>query len=440
MKLIGQENKGNHIVCLTVEVSAEEFAPALERSFRKNSPGLTVHGFRKGKAPRKMIEKIYGEGVFYEDAVAYAYPEAYAAAVAEAGIKPVVNPDVNVESISEAEGFVFTASVTVRPPVELGAYKGLSAEYAPRPVTEADIDAHIARLRERNAAMQAVERPAAEGDTVLLDYEGSIDGVPFDGGKAVNAQLDIGARRFITGFEEQIPGHSAGEEFEITVTFPEGYPSAALAGKTAVFAVKLHEVREKLLPRLDDEFAKDVSEYDTMEQLRQSVAEQTEEANRLRADAEFEDRLIRQMIDNAKVDIPDVMVEQETDGIMRELAYRMYGSGIDLQAYLSSTGQTAKSLRDSHKAEAAAKAKAELVFDAVAEAENLTVTDEETDAEYARLSREHSAPREAVEKSLSAEALRSELLMKKVVKTLVDSAVKTAPAPGGTNTKEDKAP
>ncbi|HEX2939075.1 MAG TPA: trigger factor, partial [Ruminiclostridium sp.] len=294
---------------LEISVDKDKFAEAVDKAFKANGKRINVPGFRKGKAPRSVVEKLYGEGVFYEDAVNSLYPEAYEAAVKEAGIEPVDRADIEVVKLDK-DGFTFKAKVTVKPEVEVGDYKGLKAVKKVYTVTDGDVDHELFHVRERNARIISVEdRAAQKGDITVIDFEGFLDGVPFEGGKAEKHELELGSGSFIPGFEDQVVGHNVGDEFDINVTFPEKYQSEQLAGKPVVFKIKLHEIKARELPELDDEFAKDVSEFDTLDEYKADIKKHIQEAKDRKSTNDVDDALIDQIVEGMKAEIPEVMFE-----------------------------------------------------------------------------------------------------------------------------------
>ena len=375
-------------VKLTIEVSAEQFEAATQKAYQKAGKRFNVPGFRKGKAPRKVIENMYGPLAFFDDAFDIVYPEAYQAAIAEQGVEPVDRPDVSIETLPEGETpLVFSLVVAVKPEVELGAYKGIEVEKRAYNVTDDEVDAAIAQLQEGVARMVDVDRPVENGDTVNLDYSGSVDGVKFDGGTAQGQTLTIGSGQFIPGFEEQMVGMAVGEEKDIEVTFPEEYHAENLAGKKAVFAVKVNGIQVKELPTLDDEFAKDVSEYDTLEALRDAKRQELLEQAEKNAKIQKENDVVRKAVENATVEVPDAMVERQIDSFLQDMGYRLQMQGISLEDYLKYTNTEISALRDQYRADAALRVKSQLVLEAISKAEAIEATPEEIGdkvAEYAK--------------------------------------------------------
>ncbi|NLT98737.1 MAG: trigger factor [Christensenellaceae bacterium] len=373
------ESAGANKVKLTVEVTPEDFADALQKAYLKNKSKFFVQGFRKGKVPRPVIERHYGEGVFYEDAFEILFPESYTRAVKELDIVPVSRPEIDIEKISKEEGIVYTAEVYVKPEVKLGQYKGVEAELVEAEVTDEQVEAEIARIRERNARWVDVDREAQNGDKVVIDYSGSVDGVKFDGGTADNQIIELGSGTFIPGFEEQIVGMKKGEEKDLTVTFPENYRAKDLAGKEAVFHVKLHDVKQKELPDLDDDFAQDVSEFDTMDEYRADIkAKLLERAEEFAKEA-TQNNVLEAVVGTAEIDLPECMIENQIDQQIRQLEYSMMYQGIRLEDYLQMTGTKMEDIRAQYRESAEKSVRTQLVVEAIMKAENITATDEQVD-------------------------------------------------------------
>ena len=373
------ESAGANKVKLTVEVTAEDFAEALQKAYLKNKGKFFVQGFRKGKVPRPVIERHYGEGVFYEDAFEILFPESYSRAVEELDIVPVSRPEIDIEKISKEEGIVYTAEVYVKPEVKLGQYKGVEAELVEAEVTDEQVEAEIARIRERNARWVDVDREAQNGDKVVIDYSGSVDDVKFDGGTADNQIIELGSGTFIPGFEEQIVGMKKGEEKDITVTFPEDYRAKNLAGKQAVFHVKLHDVKQKELPELDDDFAQDVSEFDTMDEYRADIKAKLLARMEEYAKEATQNNVLEAVVEAAEIDLPECMIENQIDQQIRQLEYSMMYQGIRLEDYLQMTGTKMEDIRAQYRESAEKSVRAQLVVEAVMKAENITATDEQVD-------------------------------------------------------------
>lgn len=428
-------------VKLTIEVSAEQFEAATQKAYQKAGKRFNVPGFRKGKAPRKVIENMYGPLAFFDDAFDIVYPEAYQAAIAEQGVEPVDRPDVSIETLPEGETpLVFSLVVAVKPEVELGAYKGIEVEKRAYNVTDDEVDAAIAQLQEGVARMVDVDRPVENGDTVNLDYSGSVDGVKFDGGTAQGQTLTIGSGQFIPGFEEQMVGMAVGEEKDIEVIFPEEYHAENLAGKKAVFAVKVNGIQVKELPTLDDEFAKDVSEYDTLEALRDAKRQELLEQAEKNAKIQKENDVVRKAVENATVEVPDAMVERQIDSFLQDMGYRLQMQGISLEDYLKYTNTEISALRDQYRADAALRVKSQLVLEAISKAEAIEATPEEIGdkvAEYAKQFGNMTV--EDFEKNLQADDRQyfaDQVVVEKTLALLVENAKEVAPKKKATRKKK----
>lgn len=428
-------------VKLTIEVSAEQFEAATQKAYQKAGKRFNVPGFRKGKAPRKVIENMYGPLAFFDDAFDIVYPEAYQAAIAEQGVEPVDRPDVSIETLPEGETpLVFSLVVAVKPEVELGAYKGIEVEKRAYNVTDDEVDAAIAQLQEGVARMVDVDRPVENGDTVNLDYSGSVDGVKFDGGTAQGQTLTIGSGQFIPGFEEQMVGMAVGEEKDIEVTFPEEYHAENLAGEKAVFAVKVNGIQVKELPTLDDEFAKDVSEYDTLEALRDAKRQELLEQAEKNAKIQKENDVVRKAVENATVEVPDAMVERQIDSFLQDMGYRLQMQGISLEDYLKYTNTEISALRDQYRADAALRVKSQLVLEAISKAEAIEATPEEIGdkvAEYAKQFGNMTV--EDFEKNLQADDRQyfaDQVVVEKTLALLVENAKEVAPKKKATRKKK----
>ena len=422
------ERKEHNIAKLTITVDAETFAAAVQQAYFKTAKHYNIPGFRKGHAPRKVIENMYGEGVFFEDAFEIVWGDAYDAALDEFELVAVDKPTLDIEKIGLAEGVVFTAEVQLKPEVTLGAYKGIEVEKPTYTVEDADVDREIEQEREKNARFVGVERPVENGDRVILDYSGSVDGVPFDGGTAEEQTLVIGSGTFIPGFEEQIIGMRAGEEKNITVTFPQEYHAENLAGKEAVFAVKVRDVHVKELPALDDEFAKDVSEFDTLEELRAAKRKTMEERAARNEKTATENVCIKAVCDAATVEVPACMTDRQINYMLQDMAYRLSMSGISLEDYCKYTGTDLEALRESYRTEAEARVKMQLVIEAVGKAEQIACTDEELEAEIAEYAEQNGTDVESFKAQLKEDDfdyLRDRKVAEKTIQLIVDNAVFT---------------
>ncbi|MDY4190665.1 MAG: trigger factor [Oscillospiraceae bacterium] len=428
MSLISAEKTGTNQHELKVSVGKEAFAAAVEKAYRKNVKNINVPGFRKGKAPKHIIEKLYGEGVFYEDAVNSLYPEAYAAAVEEAGLEPVDRPEIEVEEVS-GDGFTFKAVVTVRPEVTLGEYKGLTAEKAEANVTDAMVEAEIDRLKERNARVITVEdRPAENGDQTVIDFEGFIDGVPFEGGKGEKFDLTLGSGQFIPGFEDQIVGKNVGDEFDVDVTFPEDYQAEELAGKPAVFKCRLHELKTKEYPEVDDEFAKDVSDFDTLAELKDDFRKKLTEAAEKRAQEEFENKLIDQVVEGMQSEIPPCMIDNKMEDLVKDFDYRLQAQGMNLETYLKYTGSGLDAFKQNFAPQAERQVKIRLALEKIVELEGLKASDEEVEAEYAKMAGTYSMEADKIKQFIPAKDIALDLAVNKAIDLVRESAKAVAPA------------
>lgn len=417
-------------VKLTIEIDADTFNAALQQAYVKNGKHYNIAGFRKGKAPRKVIESMYGEGVFFEDAFELCWGDAYDAALEENGLTAVDKPTLDIEKIGKDEGVVFTAVVQLKPTVKLGAYKGIEVEQPTYTVEDADVNAEIEKEREKNARFVDVERAVENGDRVVIDYSGSVDGVQFDGGTAEEQTLVIGSNTFIPGFEEQLIGMNVGEERDITVTFPEEYHAENLAGKEAVFHIKLHNVQFKELPELDDEFAKDVSEFDTLAELIADKRKKMEEQAAKNEKIAIENIALKTVCDNAEVEVPECMTERQANYMLRDMGYRLQMSGISLEDYCRYVDTDLNALKASYHDEAASRVKMQLVIEAVGKAENVTCTDEEIAEVIKEYAENNDMPVEEFEKQISdddREFLSDRRIAEKTVALIVDN-VKLVPA------------
>ncbi|MCL2562753.1 MAG: trigger factor [Oscillospiraceae bacterium] len=412
MKVTGVNPKEKSTMEIIVEVPAAVFEAALEKTYRKNRGGIMVPGFRKGKAPRKIIERMYGTSVFYEDAINDIAPDAFEHAVEAEGIKTVGRPSVDDVDIKDDKALTLTFVTAIYPTVVLGEYKGLSAEKTAQSVLKKDIDAELETLQKRNARIQAVARKAKNGDTAVIDFEGFLNGVPFEGGAGAGYELLLGSDSFVPGFEAQVVGMKAGDEREINITFPEDY-AAELAGKDVIFKVTCVEVKEQILPELDDEFAKDVSEFDTLEEYKKDIKARLTKERTEKADEEFQEAIMKQAVENMTVEIPAAMVDQALDGMMRDFYYSISSQGMDPEQYLQMMGMDMNGFREGSRATALARVQTGLLLDAVVEAEAIAVEEAEIEAEYARLAEQYGQEAEALKKSVSAEDLTGDIKRKK---------------------------
>lgn len=389
---------------LTFVIPAEQFDEAMQKAYLKNRSRINVPGFRKGKAPRGLIERMYGEAVFYDDALEMLFPDAYDAAIAEYDLKPVDRPEVNVDEIGAGQDLKFTAEVFVRPDVELGQYKGLEVEVTKQTVTEDDINARIEQDRQKAARTIDVEdRPVEDGDTVNLDYAGSVDGVAFAGGTAQGQTLTIGSHQFIPGFEEKMVGMAIGEEKDLDVTFPEQYHSEGLAGKAAVFHVKVNGIQKTEMPELDDDFAADVSDFDTFEAYKANIVKELEERAEKNNDVTFENALVEKAVENATIDVPHAMIHEQLHYMMREMEMRMAYQGLRMEDYLKYTGQTREQLEAAYHGEAEKRVRIELTLEAIRKAEGIEPTEDEIKVQIEEQAKRMGQEVEDFEKSLTDE-------------------------------------
>ena len=371
---------------LTIEASAEDFEKAIQKVYLKARGKINIPGFRKGKAPRKLIEKMYGTGVFYEDAANDLIPTAYAEALKDCDLEIVSRPEINVTQIEAGKPFIFTAEVAVKPEVTLGEYKGVEVEKSDVEVTEEDINKEVDKERENNSRTIDVDDRAVEsGDIIKLDFDGSVDGVPFEGGKAENYTLTIGSGSFIPGFEDQLIGTKIGEEKDVTVTFPEDYHEKSLAGKEAVFKCKVNAISVKELPEADDEFASEVSEFETLAEYKEDIKKKLTEKKEKAARAKKEAQAIEKAVENATMEIPDAMIDTQVQSMMEDFARRMQSQGLSLEQYFQFTGMDVKKMHDQMKPEALKRIQNSLVLEAVAKAENIEISDEKVDEEIAKM-------------------------------------------------------
>ena len=410
---------------IIVEVEKAEFDAALTKAYNKSRKDIFVPGFRKGKAPRKVVEGMYGAKVFYEDAVNEIFPEVYEKAIVAQEIKAVGTPYVSNLEDGEDGGVVLTVETDLYPEVTLGDYKGLEVPKSEVNVTDEEVEAEIDRMAERNSRIETVERPAQEGDTVILDFEGFDNGVPFEGGKAEGYSLKLGSHSFVPGFEEALVGLSAGDEKDVDVTFPENY-TPELAGKPVVFKCKIHEVKETQMPEKDDEFAKDVSEFDTLDALRADIRAKRENERREAVERAFESAAVEKAAANMTCEIPASMIEEQVDKNLEQFAYQLQMNGMKLEDYAKMMGGDMTAMRNSMRPMAETTVRNNVLLAAVVEAEGLTATDEEVAEEVKRLAEQYSMEEDKVRAAVSEDALKADLATRKAVKLITESAVATA--------------
>lgn len=408
---------------LEVAVDGAAFEAAVEKAYLKNRKNIRLQGFRPGKAPRKMIEKMYGEGVFYEDAVNALVPDAVPAAIEEAGLKLVARPDIDVVSVDKNDGVVFKVTCITKPEVSVSDYKGIEAVRNVKAVTDEDVDNQINSVRERNGRTITVEgRAAQNGDTVVFDFEGFKDGVPFDGGKADNYELKLGSGQFIPGFEDQIVGKNVDEAFEVNVTFPEEYQVPDLAGQPAVFKCLIHEIKAVELPEVDDEFVKDVSEFETVDEYKADIKAKLTERAEKAADAEVENAVFDAVVAKLEAEIPQVMFDSKVDDFVADFEQRLSYQGLNLEMYLQYTGSDMAKFRESFKEQAEKNVKLRLALEKIAELENITATDEDIDAEVNKMAEMYKMSAEDVKAAISTEMLAEDIKIRKASDFVKDNA------------------
>lgn len=411
---------------LTVEVSAEQFEECIKAAYKKNKNRFMIPGFRKGKAPQHMIEKMYGPGVFYEDAAEEAIDQTYADAMKDSELEIVSRPEISIVQIEKGQAFIYNAMVAVKPEVTLGEYKGIQVEKASEEVTDEDVAAELVRIQNQNSRLITIEdRPVEDGDQAVIDFDGSVDGVAFDGGKAEDYPLTIGSHSFIDTFEEQLIGKSIGEECEVNVTFPQEYHAKDLAGKPAVFKVKIKEIKKKELPVLDDEFASEVSEFDTLDEYKADLRKGLEEKKKKEAASENEDRVVEAVVANASMDIPEPMIESQVEGLVQDYARRMYSPGIAFGQYMEYTGMTKDSLKEQMRPQAVKRIETRLVLEAVAEAEKLEVTDERLEEEIQKMAEAYKMEAEKLKEHMG-DAEKKQMKQDIAVQEAVDFLVAEA--------------
>ena len=410
---------------LEVSVDGDTFKDAVTKAYLKQRKNITIPGFRKGKAPRAFIEKYYGEGVFYEDALEAIYPDAVASAIEEAKLEPVDTPyDLEIPEMGN-DGVTMKFKVTVKPEVELGEYKGLKATKKSTKVTADEVKAELARMQEQNSTVSDVDdRAVKKNDIVVIDFEGFVDGKAFEGGKAEKYELTIGSNQFIPGFEDQIIGHKIGDEFDVNVKFPEDY-QADLASKDAVFKIKLHGIKVKDIPALDDEFAKDVSEFDTLDELKKDIKKQLEKRKNDDAENELHNTLLEEVAKGIKAEIPEAMIEKTIDDDVNEYSYRLQSQGLKLETYLKYTGMDMKGFREGFKERAETQVRLNLALEKIIEKEKIEVTEEDIEAKYKKYADAYNMDIDTIKKAVSAESLKPELASRKAIDLIVDSAVVT---------------
>jgi trigger factor len=419
-----EKQEGNQGV-LTIEVEAAKVNEGLDAAFKKVVKQVNVPGFRKGKMPRGMFEKRFGVESLYQDALDFILPEAYAKAIEETGIDPIDRPEIDVEQMEKGKELIFTAKVQVKPEVKLGDYKGLEVEKVDTEVTAEDVEAELTSLQEKQAELVVKEEgKAEEGDTVTMDFEGFVDGEAFEGGQAENYSLELGSGQFIPGFEEQLVGVATGEEKDVEVNFPEEYHAAELAGKPATFKVKIHEIKTKELPALDDEFAKDADEeVETLAELKEKIEKRLQEAKKNEAETAVRETLVEKASENAEVEIPEVMVNSEVDRMMQEFEQRLQMQGMNLELYFQFSGQSEEDLKGQMKEDAGKRVRTNLTLEAIAAAENLEVTDAEAEEEVNKMAEQYNMSADNIKQALGGlDTLKADLKVRKALEFLVDNS------------------
>lgn len=422
MNLISCEKLEKSMVEIQFSIDADTFKKAVNNAFKRESKKYAIPGFRKGKAPRSMIEKMYGADIFHYDAVNDLFPEAYEAAVKEAKVDVVGRPEPEVVSMSEADGAVLKVKVAVKPEVTLGEYAGLNVTKKVKTVEESQVEAELKRMQDRNGRMLTREGAAEDGDTVDIDFEGFVDGTAFEGGKAEHYSLVLGSHSFIPGFEEQVVGHAAGEEFDVNVKFPEEYQASELAGKDATFKIKLHEVKYKELPNLDDDFAMDVSEYDTLEELKNSIRKGIEDNNEKMADQQVENDLIEMVVNNMTAEIPQAMYDERIEELVQDFQYRISQQGLKLEQYLQYVGMNMDQFKAQFAEQAEKQVKMRLAMEAIVAKEGITASDEEFDKEVQRIADAYKMEADKVRSIVNEEAVKADLAVNKAIDFVKEKA------------------
>ena len=416
----------NNTVTLKITVGSEAFENACKQAYNKNKGQFNIPGFRKGKATKAVIEKMYGEGVFFEDAIDIVFPEAYRNAVEELKLEVIDRPSLDIEEIGKGKDLVMVINVQVKPEVKLGEYKGLEVKEVSAEVTEEDVEAEIKKMQEQNARMVTVEdRPVSDKDSILLNFCGSVDGVEFEGGKAENYSLVVGSNTFIPGFEEQLIGMNAGDSKDVVVTFPEDYHSEDLKGKEAVFAVEINEIKEKQLPQIDDEFVKDTTEFETLEELKSDIRTKAAESKKKSAEDAMKNEVVEKLAENIEVEIPEVMVKNEVDNMLKDFENNLRYQGMDLNTYYQYTGTSKEILEDQMKEDAEKRVRISLAVDAVSKSEGVEATEEDMEAEYKKMADIYKLEVEKIKEifqNSQDEAIKSTIVARKTVDLLLENA------------------
>ncbi len=412
---------------LEITIDGQTFSDAIVKVYKKNGKNISVPGFRKGKAPLSLVEQYYGESVFFEDALNLLYVDALEAAAEEAGVEIVDDKmDFDLVSISKADGVDFKVTLTVVPEVELGEYKGLKAERVIPVVTDEEVDAELNQMANRNSRMvEVTDRAAENGDITVIDFEGFVDDVAFEGGKGESYSLTLGSGQFIPGFEEQVAGHNAGDEFDVNVTFPEDYQAEDLKGKAAVFKVKLHEIKKRELPEIDDEFAKDVSEFETLAEFKEDIKKHQLEHKTHHADEDVENTLVDAVVESMKVEIPEAMIEARCNQSLQDFAYRLQMQGMNLETYFQFTNSNAESFKESFRPQAEKQVKMRLALEKIAALENITISDEDVAAEIKKMAESYGVSEEQVKAAVPAKEIKKDMAVSKALDIVKTSAVIT---------------
>ena len=426
------ENLEKSMAKITITVDADAFEEAMVKSYNKNKKNISIQGFRKGKAPRKMVEKLYGPEVFYEDAANFAIPDAYEEAAKESGLEIVSRPEIDVVEIEKGKDFVFTATVAVKPEVTLGDYKGIEVEKKTVKVMAADVNAEIDKVREQNSRMITVEnRGIKKDDTAVIDFEGFVDGEPFQGGKGEDYSLVIGSHSFIDTFEDQLVGKKAGEEVDVNVTFPEEYHEASLKGEPALFKVTVKEIKKKELPKLDDEFASEVSEFETLKEYKASVKKNLTERRKEEAKREKENEVVEKVVENITVELPEPMIDEQTQQMIQEFAGRLSSQGLSFDQYMQMTGMTADALMGQMKPEAEKRIRTRLALEAIVDAEKIKATAKDIDKEIENMANMYQMEVDKIKEMIGdaeKEQIGKDLAVQKAVDFVVKNAVEVEPA------------
>ena len=432
------ENLEKNMAKLTIEVPAEELEKAIEAAYQKQKSKISVPGFRKGKVPRKMIEKMYGAGIFFEDAANTLIQENYGPAVEESKVDVVSRPTIDVTQIEAGKPFIFTAEVAVRPEVTLGKYLGVQVTKIDTTVTDEEVEAALEKEREKNSRTVTVtDRPVANGDTAVIDFEGFVDGVAFEGGKGENHPLEIGSHSFIDTFEDQLIGHNTGDDVDVNVTFPEQYQAAELAGKPALFKVKIHEIKTKELPELNDEFAQDVSEFDTLDAYKEDLKKHLEVEKENDAKRTKEDEAIKKIIEKSTMDIPEAMIETQCENMINEFAQRIQQSGLSMDQYMQFSGMTLDKLKEQVRPEAETRIKSSLVLEQIAKDEKIEVSDEEVQAEIEKMAKAYGMEADKLAEYMGdaeKESIKRDVAVTKAVDLIMENVKERAKA----KTKKEK--